>query len=64
MSAASEEGPAGVPRPPRPLARWRQLRLAVATAAWRVLTRQRALGRAPQLLVHPELAVIAKVGAR
>ncbi len=54
MSAAREEGPAaGVPRPPRPLPRWRQLWLAAATAAWRVLTHRRALPRAPQLPGHP-----------
>jgi hypothetical protein len=42
-----------VPPAPKPMARWRQLLLAAATWAWLLVTRQRALAAAPQLLGHP-----------
>jgi hypothetical protein len=51
-------GGSPVPPAPRPMPRWRQVLLGLAASAWRLVTRQRALGSAPRLLgqppAHPE----------
>jgi hypothetical protein len=51
MSHVCTGGPG--PRAPRPLPRWRQVLLGMATAAWRVITCQRALAAAPGLTGQP-----------
>jgi len=51
MTKVTTGGPG--PRAPRPMPSWRRVLLGMAAAAWRLVTRQRALAMAPGLLGQP-----------